>query len=99
MNREVERPLIVQHRLLTVFHAVLQDKPGALITVIIMFLNCTTGLIGSVKPDRIFAIVQSIRDERRALRIEERFENNQLTCLTISVQVTPNLHPRYSFGL
>ncbi len=36
-------------------------------------LSCAAGIPGSVKSDRIFAIVQSIRHERRALRIEERF--------------------------
>jgi hypothetical protein len=37
-------------------------------------LNCTAGLPRSVKSGRIFAIVQSIRHEKRALRIEERFK-------------------------
>jgi len=37
-------------------------------------LSCAAGISASVKSDRIFATVQSIRHERRALRIEERFK-------------------------
>ena len=61
-------------------------------------LDCTAGLW---RASSLTGYLQSLRTSAmKEVHSElKSVANNQLMYLTISVQVTPNLHPQYSFGL